>query len=266
MSQNTDAVLLKPEQDTFEEQSLTSQAQSLWISSISFPETPQLPSQRFQESPILTSSTAAISQDSQHSISAPAIFSMVPPALHRTLTRCLFASSKPLPVLLEWRHGEAPFPTIKTRHVISNLDAVDSKTPSNGVPDVTFSEPMGWAKTIFDNHKKLVKIQRETAAAQPTGRAARSRSLQGRDRRDCFCRGNVDGSRSASHTTVKGGVAPTTRGPQAPHRNSKPQCTQKLLRALERHAEEHYNETGDTSELRRVMELHRRGGVRSVSV
>lgn len=129
---------------------------------------------------------------------------------------------------------------------------------------------MGWANTIFDNHKNFVKVQRETAVAAATvqlkDRTTRSRSLEGRNPRDCFCCGNVNDIRSTNNTTIKGGVTRTTRGRQAALRNGKPQCTQKLLRALERHAEEHYNETGDTSELRRVMELHRRCGVRSVSV
>ncbi|KAK3998340.1 hypothetical protein QBC44DRAFT_314284 [Cladorrhinum sp. PSN332] len=287
MSHTPDTVVIKKEPDMPQEQE---SFQKLWITSVSFPGTPQLPPQRFPESPILTSSI--LTADSEHFISSSALLSILPPSIHKALIQRLSSSSNRVPILLEWRLGSAPFPTIKTRHIITTDSSATNDSHST---NVVFSESMEWAQTIFENYKNFTKVQQRQAAAGEaiTGqfKNRRSRSLQGGrdyDPKNCFHRDNCNHSRcpsssfgnSNSRSSPPAGsgidrhfspkpIAPsitTTRGREPSRRKAKPQCTQKLLEALGRHAEQHYKDTGDTSELRRVMELHRRCGVRSVSV
>ncbi|KAK4159077.1 hypothetical protein QBC43DRAFT_327828 [Cladorrhinum sp. PSN259] len=295
MSQLPDSVAISQEPNLDEEQnSSPQQTQQLWISSVSFPETPQLPSQRFQESPKLVSTT--LPKNSENFISTSALLTILPPSLHQTLTRHLSSSKSPVSVLLEWRLSSARFPTIKTRHIIINSVSKDiTSLPST---DVVFCEPTDWVQAVFDNHKNFLKVQRQIKAAATTTTTTtaaapiknrRSRSLQGRNGTNsdnlCFCNNNKNCNHRCSTFTGGGGVGhhrspkttstinATSRGRQQQQqqqqqslRDGKAQCSKKHLEALGRHAEQHYNETGDTSELRRVMELHRRCGIRSASV
>ncbi|KAK4232575.1 hypothetical protein QBC38DRAFT_463161 [Podospora fimiseda] len=254
---------MSPGQDSFH---------PLRISSVSFPGAPQLSSQRFPESPILTSSV--VTAKNEHLITTSALLSILPPNMPKTLTHHILTTTKPIPVVLEWRLDSRPFPTIETRHIIANSSEEDD-CPS----DVIFSESMEWAEKIFENSRNFTQVPRRPTAADVASqlKLRRSRSLQEASSKNC---GNCFCCDNCNHRAVNAGgggigrhnsprtiaTTTTTRGRQPSPRDNKPQCSKKFLDALTRHAEQHYNETGDTSELRRVMELHRRCGARSLSV